>query len=60
MTHILSANMVYVLIPVAARTKARFCSRSLIEIAGSNPTGGHGLLSVVSVVCSQVDVSASG
>ena len=27
---------------------------------GSNPAGGHGSLSVVSVVCCQVDVSATG
>jgi len=26
---------------------------------GSNPTGGHGYLSVVSVVCCQVEVSAT-
>jgi hypothetical protein len=29
-------------------------------IAGSNPTWGHGSLSVVSVVCCQVGVRASG
>jgi hypothetical protein len=29
-------------------------------IAGSNPAGGHGCLSVVSVVWCQVEVSASG
>jgi hypothetical protein len=38
-------------IPVAARSKAWFCGRSLAGVAGSNPTGGHGSLSVVSVVC---------
>ena len=42
---------------VAAPSKAWVCSRSLAEIVGSNPTGGHGCLSVVSVVC-QVEVSA--
>jgi len=26
---------------------------------GSNPTGGHGYLSVVSVVCCRVEVSAT-
>jgi len=36
-------------IPVAAQSKAW----------GSNPTGGHGCLSVVSVVCCQVEVSAT-
>ena len=29
------------------------------EIVGSNPTGGHGSLSVMSVVCCQVEVSAT-
>jgi hypothetical protein len=29
------------------------------EIMGSNPTGGHGYLFVVSVVCCQVEVSAT-
>ena len=29
------------------------------EIVGSNPTQGHGFLSVVSVVCCQVEVSAT-
>jgi hypothetical protein len=33
--------------------------RSLAGIAVSNPAGGHGCLSVVSVVCGQVEVSAS-
>jgi hypothetical protein len=47
-------------IPVAVRYKAWVCGRSLTGIAGSNPTGGHGCLSVVSVVCCQVEVSATG
>jgi hypothetical protein len=29
------------------------------EIAGSNLTGGHGCLSVVTVVCCEVEVSAT-
>jgi hypothetical protein len=33
--------------------------RSLAEIVGSKPTVGHGCLSVVSVVCCQVEVSAT-
>jgi len=33
--------------------------RSPAEIVGSNPTRGHGYLSVVSVVCCQVEVSAT-
>ena len=47
-------------VPVAARSKAQDCGRSPAEIVGSNPTGGHGCLSVVSVVCCQVEVSATG
>ena len=35
------------------------CCRSPAEIVGSNPTGGHGCVSVVSVVCCQVEVSAT-
>ena len=46
-------------ISVAAPSKACVCGRSLAGIAGSNPTGGHGCLSLVSVVCCQVEVSAS-
>ena len=45
---------------VAARSKAWNCCRSLAEILGSNPTGGHGCLSVVTVMCFQVKVSATG
>ena len=44
----------------AARSKASVCGRSPAQIVGSNPTGGHGSLSVVSVVCCQVEVSATG
>ena len=46
-------------VPVAARSKAQVCGRSLAEIVGSNDTEGHGCLSVVSVVCCQVEVSAT-
>ena len=45
-------------VPVAARSKACVCGRSPAEIVGSNPTGRHGSLSVVSVVCCHVEVSA--
>jgi hypothetical protein len=48
-----------VLIPVAARSKAWVCGRSLAGIAGSNPTRGMNVC-LVSVVCSQVWISASG
>ena len=36
---------------MAERSKACICSRSPAEMAGSNPAGGHGCLSVVSVMC---------
>ena len=45
-------------IPVAKRSKARVCGRSPAEIAGSNTSGA--CLSGVSVVCCQVEVSATG
>jgi len=35
---------------MTARSKAQVCGRSLAEIVGSNPTGGHGCLSVVCVL----------
>jgi hypothetical protein len=51
-------------IPVAARSKPSAFSRALAGIVGSNPAaaagGGHGCLSLVSVVCCQVEVSATG
>ena len=46
-------------VPVAARSNAQVYGRLPAEIVGSNPTGGHGCLSVVSVVCCQVEVSAT-
>jgi hypothetical protein len=36
---------------VAEQSKAWVCGRSPTGIAGSNPAGGHGYFSVVSVVC---------
>jgi hypothetical protein len=45
---------------VAVRTKAWVCGRSPAEIAGSNPTGGHGYLSGMIVVSFQVNISATG
>ena len=44
-------------VPVAPRSKVYVCGRSPAEIVGSNPTMGRGCLSVVSVVCCQVEVS---
>ena len=46
-------------VPVAARSEAWVCGRSPAEIVGSNPVGGRGFLSVVNVVCCQVEVSAT-
>jgi len=50
---------VFVPVPVAARSKALFYGRSSAEIVGSNPTRGMDVWSVVSVVCCQVEVSAT-
>jgi len=47
-------------VPVAARSKAWVCGRSLAGIAGSNAAGRHGCLSPVSVVCCQAEGSATG
>jgi hypothetical protein len=47
-------------VPVAERSKARVCGRSIAGIAGSNPPRGHGCLSFVNAVCCQVEVSATG
>ena len=44
-------------IPVAARSKVWVCGPSLAGIVGSNLPGG---VSVVSVVCFEIKVSASG
>ena len=45
---------------MAARAKAWVYRRLHAEIVGSNPIGGHGCMSVVGVVCRQVEVSATG
>jgi hypothetical protein len=37
---------------VAEQSKARVCGRLPAEIAGLNPAGGHGCLSILSVVLS--------
>ena len=47
-------------IPVAARFKASVCCHTLVYIAGLILPGETEYLSVVNVVCSQVEVSASG
>ena len=45
-------------VPVAARSTAWVWGRSPAEIVGSNPAGVW--MCVVSVVCGQVEVSATG
>jgi hypothetical protein len=45
---------------MAAQSKVWAWDWALAGIVGSNPTGGHGCLSLVSVVCCQVEVCASG
>jgi hypothetical protein len=46
---------------VAERSKARVCGRSLGEFVGSNSAGGMDVcLSVVSVVCCQIEVCKTG
>ena len=45
--------------PLVARSKEEVYGHSPAETVVSNPTGGHGCLSVVSVVCCQVEVSAT-
>jgi hypothetical protein len=57
---IISKYISGVTIPVAARSKAWVCGLSIVGIVGSNPAVGHGCLCVVSVVCCQVEVSATG
>ena len=46
-------------VPVAAQLKAWVCGRSLAGIADSNPIGDMDVC-LVSIVCCQVEVSASG
>ena len=45
---------------VAERSNASVCFSSDAGIVGSNRTGGHGCLSVVIVVCCQVEVCCDG
>ena len=46
--------------PAAVRSKPWVCSRSLAGNAGSNPTGGMDVCLLLSVVCCQVEISATG
>jgi len=45
---------------VSARSKAWVCGRLLAGVAGSIPAAGMDVLSLVSIMCRQVDVSATG
>ena len=45
---------------MAARSKAWDCDRSRAASVGSNPAGDMDVLSVVSVVCCQAEVPATG
>ena len=45
---------------MTAPSEALLCGRSFAEIAGSNPAGEHIYLSVVSVLCRQVEVCVAG
>ena len=46
-------------VPVTARSKALVCGRSPAETAGSNPDGDVNVCMLLSVVCCQVEVSAT-
>jgi hypothetical protein len=46
-------------VPVAALSEASVYGHSLAEIVGSNPAKGQRCLSVVSIVCCQVEISAT-
>ena len=59
-TEVLSITCIHAPTPRAAPSKALICGRLLSEIVGSNPTGGHRYLSLMSVVCRQVAVPATG
>jgi hypothetical protein len=59
--HLVYSNSYVRPIPVAARSKAWVCGRSLAGITGSSLTGSMDVcLSLVIVVCCQVEVSATG
>ena len=47
-------------IPVAAHSKAWVCGHSLAGNVGSNPAEDYGCLSVVSVVCCNVEAFSLG
>jgi len=45
---------------VVAWSKTWSCGRSLAGIAGSNSSGGMDILSLVGVVCCQIELCATG
>ena len=45
---------------MAERSKAQVCGGSLAVIVVSSPAAGIDILSLVSVVCYQVEISATG
>ena len=47
-------------IPVAERSKAKVCGQSHAGVVGSNPAEGMDVSFLLSVVCCQVEVSATG
>jgi len=51
---------IYNISPVAARSKASVCVRSVAGIGSLNPSGGLGGLSLVTVVLCQVEITVSG
>jgi hypothetical protein len=66
-TAVISSNLLFLVvcynfvpIPVAVRSKAWVCGRTLAGNVGSNSAGGMDVVSLVSVVCFHIDVSASG
>ena len=54
------SNFMTLPLQVASRFKASVCGRSPAGFAGSFPAAGHRCLSLVSVVCRQVEVSTTG
>ena len=58
--HYISAIVFAEPVPMAAWSKTWVCGRSFAGIVGSNSGGLYGCLSVVSVVCCKVEVSATG
>ena len=46
-------------VPVVAWSKARVYGRSLAGCVSSSPAGSRGFMSLVTIVCSEVEVSAS-